>query len=211
MSDYFVHSSAIVSPQARIGVGAKIWHFCHVMADAELGPDVVLGQNCFVAEGVVVGRGSRIQNNVSLYRGVTLGADVFIGPSVVFTNVSRPRAAFPRRDSFEKTHVGDGASIGTNATVVCGVNIGAGVLVGAGAVVTRDLPPFALAVGVPARVVGWVCRCGESLSAASRESRLEGKDASSDDRELTCGDRELTCGHCGRRYLKCDNGIDERD
>jgi UDP-2-acetamido-3-amino-2,3-dideoxy-glucuronate N-acetyltransferase len=160
-----IHASAIVDPGAEIGAGTRIWHFCHVMAGARIGRACVLGQNVFVAGSVRIGSGCRIQNNVSLFDGVELCNDVFIGPSAVFTNVSRPRAGFPRRDLFERTLVGSGATIGANATVRCGITVGEGAFVAAGAVVTRSVPPFVLVQGVPARASGFVCRCGESVGA----------------------------------------------
>jgi UDP-2-acetamido-3-amino-2,3-dideoxy-glucuronate N-acetyltransferase len=172
MPHAFFHPSAEIEPGAVIGDDTKIWRHVHVMAGAHIGHRCVLGQNCFVASGVLVGDGCRIQNNVSLYAGLELGRDVFVGPSAVFTNVSRPRAAFLRGPaSFEPTRVHDGATIGANATIVCGVTIGEGAFVGAGAVVTRDVPPFALVLGVPARVRGWMCACGETLLRGSRRRR----------------------------------------
>ncbi len=162
-SPAWVHPTAVVDEGARLGVGVRVWHFCHVMAGAELGARVVLGQNCFVAGTVRVGDGCRIQNNVSLYDGVALEADVFCGPSAVFTNVLRPRAFVERKDEFQPTIVRRGATIGANATIVCGVELGAYCMIGAGAVVRRDVAAHALVVGAPARRIGWVSRSGERL------------------------------------------------
>jgi UDP-2-acetamido-3-amino-2,3-dideoxy-glucuronate N-acetyltransferase len=161
----FIHGSAVVDAGARIGAGTKVWHFCHVCAGAEIGSGCTLGQNVFVASGVKIGRGVKIQNNVSVYAGVILEDEVFCGPSMVFTNVKEPRAAFPRDPaSYAVTHVGRGASIGANATVLCGIRIGRWALVGAGAVVTRDVPDHARVLGVPARPAGWACCCGRALA-----------------------------------------------
>ncbi|NUN14470.1 MAG: Gfo/Idh/MocA family oxidoreductase [Myxococcales bacterium] len=160
----FVHPTAVVDVGARIGGGTKVWHFCHVMADATIGRDCVLGQNTFVASRVVVGDRVKIQNNVSLYEGVVLEDEVFCGPAVSFTNVRNPRAHVERKDAYETTRVGRGASLGANSTIRCGVNIGRYAAVGAGAVVTKDVAPHTLVVGNPARPVGWVCKCGEVVS-----------------------------------------------
>lgn len=183
-----IHPTAEVEPGARVGDDTAIWRFVHVAAGAVVGARCVLGHGCSVAPGVRVGDGCRIQNHVSLFAGVTLDDDVFVGPSAVFTNVRRPRAAFatpPAR--YARTHVGRGASIGANATIVCGVTIGEGALVGAGAVVTRDVPPFTLVVGQPARVVGHVCACGASLDAE--------------------GEFTPRCVACGRRYKRLGQGL----
>jgi UDP-2-acetamido-3-amino-2,3-dideoxy-glucuronate N-acetyltransferase len=145
-------------------MGTRIWHFCHVMEDAVIGRGCVLGQNCFVGSGVRIGDGSRLQNNVSVYEGVTLEEDVFCGPSVVFTNVSNPRAFVDRKTEFRKTRVRRGATLGANATLLPGITIGEYAFVGAGAVVTRDVLAHALVVGTPARQVGFVSRAGERLS-----------------------------------------------
>jgi UDP-2-acetamido-3-amino-2,3-dideoxy-glucuronate N-acetyltransferase len=163
--DYFKHESAYVDEGAKVGKGTRIWHFCHVMAGAEIGEGCTLGQNVFVAKGVRIGNGVKIQNNVSVYEGVTLEDEVFVGPSAVFTNVRTPRASFPRNrpEDFLPTVVKRGATIGANATIVCGVTIGEWAFVAAGAVVTKDVPPYALVAGVPARRIGWACECGEVL------------------------------------------------
>ncbi len=141
-----------------------MWRYTHVMKGARIGTRCMVGQGCFVGDGVRIGNGCRIQNHVSLYDGVELDAEVFVGPSAVFTNVARPRAAHPRRLSYASTRVGRGATIGANATIVCGVKIGAHAFVGAGAVVTHDIPDHALVLGAPARIKGWICACGETVA-----------------------------------------------
>lgn len=163
MSQYFLHPTAVIDDGADIGDGTKVWHFSHVLGGVRIGRNCVLSQNVMVGPDVTVGDGCKIQNNVSLYKGVTLEDDVFCGPSCVFTNVLTPRAFVERKDEFAPTLVKRGASIGANATVVCGVTIGAYALIGAGAVVTTDVPDYALVLGVPARQVGWVSRSGERL------------------------------------------------
>jgi len=182
MAEFFVHESSYVDDGARVGRGTKIWHFCHVMPGAVIGERCNLGQNVVVMPGTRIGNNVKIQNNVSIYEGVTLEDDVFCGPSMVFTNVRTPRSAFPRNTAadYADTRVKRGASIGANATIVCGVTINEWAFVAAGAVVTKDVPAHALVAGVPARVVGAVCRCGLTL-------RFDG-DAS-------------TCS-CGRAYLR---------
>ncbi len=163
MSDYFVHESSYVDDGAKIGRGTKIWHFCHVMPGAEIGERSSLGQNVVVMPGTRIGNNVKIQNNVSIYEGVILEDDVFCGPSCVFTNVLNPRSHVSRKNEYQQTLVKRGASIGANATIVCGVTLGEYAFIGAGAVVTSDVPPYALMVGVPARRVGWMCGCGERL------------------------------------------------
>jgi UDP-2-acetamido-3-amino-2,3-dideoxy-glucuronate N-acetyltransferase len=159
-----VHPTAIVESAAWIGAGVRIWHWVHVRAGAVIGDGTSIGQGCYIGE-VVIGRGCRIQNHVSLFDGVTIEDDVFLGPSCVFTNVKHPRAHVSRKDAYQPTRVGRGASVGANATIVCGVAIGAYAMIGAGAVVTHDVPPHGLVIGAPARRVGWACRCGETLTA----------------------------------------------
>lgn len=163
MADYFAHESAYIDDGAVIGRGTKIWHFSHVMPGAVIGEHCNLGQNVVVMPGTVLGDNVKVQNNVSIYEGVTLEDDVFCGPSCVFTNVINPRSHVSRKAEYRRTLVRRGATIGANATVVCGVTLGEYCFVGAGAVVTADVPPYALVVGVPARRVGWMCRCGERL------------------------------------------------
>lgn len=181
----FIHPTAIVEPGATVGSGTKIWHFAHISKNARIGKNCVLGQNVFVAEGATIGNNCKVQNNVSLYKGVCLEEGVFCGPSCVFTNVINPRAFIERKTEFKPTLVKKGASIGANATIVCGNTIGRYALVGAGAVVTRDIPDYALVAGVPARPVGWVCKCGT---------------------KLIIDDRRARCPRCGNEYQPDDEG-----
>jgi UDP-2-acetamido-3-amino-2,3-dideoxy-glucuronate N-acetyltransferase len=160
---YFSHPTAVIDPGAQIGEGTRVWHFCHISAGAVLGENCVLGQNVFVANGVTLGNGAKVQNNVSLYTGVVCEDDVFLGPSMVFTNVINPRSFVERKSEFRQTLVRRGASIGANATIVCGVTLGQYCMVGAGAVVTKDVPDFALVTGIPAKQIGWVSRLGHRL------------------------------------------------
>lgn len=170
--DAFIHPSAVVDEGAAVGARTRVWHFVHLMSGARVGADCVIGQGCFVGD-VVIGDRVKIQNNVSVYDGVTLEDGVFCGPSCVFTNVVNPRAEVPRRGEIKPTRVRRGASIGANATIVCGVDIGEHAFIGAGAVVTRDVEPFALMTGVPARRRGWMCVCGVKLPAVA-EPRASG-------------------------------------
>lgn len=193
MADYTVHETSRVDPGAEIGAGTRIWHFSHVMAGARIGRDCMLAQNVFVAAGVVIGDGVKIQNNVSLYDGVTLEDGVFCGPSTVFTNVVTPRSHVSRKHAYARTLVRRGATLGANSTLLCGIEIGRYAFVGAGAVVTRDVPPYALLVGNPARHVGWACACGERL----------GPRRSPDGGHL---ERTLTCAQCGAAYRADPDG-----
>ncbi|MGV3596323.1 MAG: acyltransferase [Bacteroidota bacterium] len=163
-SKYYSHPTAVIDEGCTIGAGTKIWHFSHIMQDCIIGERCNLGQNVVISPQVVLGNNVKVQNNVSIYTGVTCGDDVFLGPSMVFTNVINPRSAVNRRDSYAKTHVGKGASIGANATIVCGNNIGEYAFIGAGAVVTKEVPPFALVIGNPARQTGWMSEYGHKLS-----------------------------------------------
>lgn len=163
MGAIFIHESAYVDQPCQIGDGTKIWHFSHVMKNAVIGKGCNLGQNVFVASNVILGDNVKIQNNVSVYEGCILEDDVFCGPSCVFTNVTNPRSQINRRGAYEKTVVRRGATLGANCTVVCGINIGRYAFIAAGAVVSHDLPDYALAMGVPARQVGWMSRHGHRL------------------------------------------------
>ena len=181
----FVHESAYVDEGARVGAGSRIWHFCHVNAGAVIGERCSLGQNVVVMPNVRIGNNVKIQNNVSVYEGVELEDDVFCGPSMVFTNVLNPRAHVSRRNAYQRTLVRRGASIGANATIVCGTTLGEYCFVGAGAVVAKDVAPYALVIGVPARRAGWMCQCGERLPDHPSS------DASS----------PTTCPACGAAYV----------
>ena len=181
----FVHESAYVDEGAAVGAGTRIWHFCHVNAGAVIGERCSLGQNVVVMPNVRIGNNVKIQNNVSVYEGVELGDDVFCGPSMVFTNVLNPRSHVSRKHEFQRTVVRRGASIGANATIVCGTTLGEYCFVGAGAVVAKDVAPYALVVGVPARRAGWMCQCGERLP-----------DHPSSDQAVP-----TVCAACGERYV----------
>lgn len=165
-----IHDTAIVDAGATVGEGTRIWHWVHVCSGARIGSQCSLGQNVFVGDDVVIGNNVKIQNNVSVYDAVRIDDDVFCGPSMVFTNVYNPRSAIPRKDEYRPTHVKRGATLGANCTIVCGVTIGEHAFVGAGAVINRDVPPFALMTGVPARRRGWMCLCGVALPQASSEA-----------------------------------------
>lgn len=182
-SAWWAHPTAVVDEGACIGDGTKIWHFSHVMARARIGSRCSLGQNVFVANGTSIGDGVKIQNNVSVYEGVHLGDDVFCGPSVVFTNVVNPRSHVSRKDEYRATRVGQGSTFGANCTIVCGHDIGRYAFIAAGAVVTTAVPDFALVMGVPGRVVGYMCQCGTRLGL------LPGARA-----------RDVACAACGWNY-----------
>ncbi len=163
MSEYFVHQSAIVDDNVKIGNGTKIWHFSHILGNTEIGEKCNIGQNAVVGPDVKMGNRCKVQNNISVYKGVELEDDVFCGPSMVFTNVLNPRAFVERKHEFKKTLVKKGATLGANSTIVCGHTIGSYAMIGAGAVVTKDVPDYALMAGVPAKRIGWVCKCGVIL------------------------------------------------
>jgi UDP-2-acetamido-3-amino-2,3-dideoxy-glucuronate N-acetyltransferase len=177
-----IHPTAIVDPGAQIGEGTRVWHWVHVCAGARIGRKCSLGQNVYVGNDVAIGDNVKIQNNVSVYDAVTLEDDVFCGPSMVFTNVYNPRSAIVRKDQLRRTLVRKGATLGANCTIVCGITIGQYAFVGAGAVVNRDVPDFALMLGVPARQAGWMSRFGERLELPAK------------------GDGEAVCPHTGERY-----------
>jgi UDP-2-acetamido-3-amino-2,3-dideoxy-glucuronate N-acetyltransferase len=162
-NDYFAHETAIVDEGCNIGKGTKIWHFSHIMSNCTLGENCNIGQNVVVSPKVILGQNVKVQNNVSIYEGVTCDDDVFLGPSMVFTNVINPRSAVNRKNEYLKTHVGKGASIGANATIVCGHDIGQFAFIGAGAVVTKTVAAYALVVGNPARQMGWMSEFGQKL------------------------------------------------
>jgi UDP-2-acetamido-3-amino-2,3-dideoxy-glucuronate N-acetyltransferase len=161
--NYYAHPTAVIDPGATIGSGTKIWHFTHIMPGAVVGEDCIIGQNVMIGDGVILGRKVKVQNNVSLYTGVICEDAVFLGPSVVFTNVINPRSLIPRKDQFRPTLVRKGATIGANATIICGNTIGEYAFIGAGAVLTRSAPPYSLFLGNPARHTGWVSEYGHRL------------------------------------------------
>ncbi len=184
MADYFVHESSYADEGCEIGAGTKIWHFSHVMPGARIGERCNIGQNVVISPRVVIGNNVKIQNNVSIYTGVVLEDDVFCGPSMVFTNVVNPRSHVSRQDEYRATRVKRGASLGANCTVVCGHTIGAYAFIGAGAVVTRDVPDYALIVGNPGRITGWMCECGVKLASGAAVPE------------------QVTCAGCQLRYAK---------
>ena len=185
----FVHETAIVDDGAIIGEGTRVWHWVHICGGAKIGEECSFGQNVFVGNKVTIGNNVKVQNNVSVYDNVTLEDDVFCGPSMVFTNVYNPRSAISRKDEYRCTTVKKGATLGANCTIVCGNVIGEYAFIGSGAVVNRDVKPFALMVGVPARQIGWMSRFGEQLNLP-----LE-------------GDGEAICEHTGERYLLNDGNV----
>lgn len=183
----YVHPSSFVDEPCEIGEGTKIWHFSHVMKNSRIGRACSIGQNVLVAPGVEIGDHCKIQNNVSVYEGVTLEDYVFCGPSMVFTNVINPRSEIERKSEYRSTRVGRGATLGANCTIMCGHDIGPYAFVGAGAVVTKNVPPYALVLGNPARRVGWMCRCGIRLPD---------------------GDGDLKCSACGAGYRASGNALE---
>jgi UDP-2-acetamido-3-amino-2,3-dideoxy-glucuronate N-acetyltransferase len=206
MKDYYVHESSYIDQPCEIGEGTKIWHFSHIMSGCRIGRSCNIGQNVVISSGVVIGNNVKIQNNVSVYTGVTCEDDVFLGPSAVFTNVINPRSHINRRNEYRKTLVKKGASIGANATIVCGHDIGKYAFIGAGAVVTKDVPDFALVLGNPARLAGWVCKCGNRLQF-SDESK-----SSSHDNAACRADEAATavCSECGLEYVKNKDIVQEK-
>lgn len=182
MTDIFIHPTAIVDEGAQIGINTRIWHWAHVCSGAKIGRDCSFGQNVFIGNKVVIGNNVKVQNNVSVYDNVTLEDDVFCGPSMVFTNVYNPRSAVSRKDEYRNTLVKRGVTMGANCTIVCGVTIGEYAFIGAGAVINKDVPNYALMVGVPAKQIGWMSQYGEKL-----------------DLPLT-GEALATCEATGRKY-----------
>lgn len=188
MADFYVHESSYIDENVQIGPDTKIWHFCHIMSNAVIGKKCNIGQNVVVSPGVVLGNGVKVQNNISIYSGVICEDDVFLGPSMVFTNVINPRAFIERKSEFRQTLIKKGASIGANATVVCGCTIGRYAFVGAGSVVAKDIPDYALAYGNPARLRGWVCQCGDKISFINDKAE---------------------CPACGIKYIIKNNKVEE--
>ncbi len=189
--DYFVHPSAVVDDPCQIGAGTRIWHFTHVMGNTTLGEGCNLGQNVFIGGGVKLGNNVKIQNNVSVYTGVECEDDVFLGPSMVFTNVINPRSHVNRKNEYKRTLLQQGSSVGANATIVCGVTLGRYAFIGAGSVVTHDVPDFGLVYGVPARLKGHICHCGVKLDFL---------------KPVGTGPEDITCDSCGTVYHKDERG-----
>ncbi len=187
MDNYFAHETAVIDEGAKIGEGTKIWHFSHVMSGSLIGKNCILGQNVMVANNVVLGNGVKVQNNVSIYTGVEIEDDVFIGPSVVFTNVKTPRSFIERKDQFLKTQIKRGATIGANTTIVCGVSIGSYAMIGAGSVITKNVKAYALMVGNPAHQKGWVSKAGCVLDFKKENI--------------------ATCAESGQQYQVIDNNL----
>jgi len=198
--NYFVHESSYVDENVEIGEGTRIWYFCHILKNARIGRNCILGQNVSVEGDAVIGDRCKIQNNVSVYKGVVLEDEVFCGPSCVFTNVYNPRAFIERKREFKPTLVKRGATIGANATIVCGATVGRYALVAAGAVVKDDVPDYAVVVGVPGRQIGWACKCGTTLELQSAvghpDTRKDGGEPESQRHQLDLA----TCGYCGNEY-----------
>jgi UDP-2-acetamido-3-amino-2,3-dideoxy-glucuronate N-acetyltransferase len=188
-SGFFVHESSYVDEGSVVGEGTKIWHFSHVMSGVTIGRCCNIGQNVVISPGAVIGDNVKIQNNVSVYTGVTLEDDVFCGPSMVFTNVVNPRSHVSRKDEYRQTIVRRGATLGANSTIVCGHSIGRYAFVGAGAIVTRDVPDYALVLGNPARVTGWMCECGVKLASGAQRPA------------------HARCAACGAQYADKDGRL----
>ncbi|MDD7795673.1 acyltransferase [Clostridium sp. 'White wine YQ'] len=188
--DYFCHESSYLDEGVVIGAGTKVWHYSHIMGGSIIGENCNIGQNVVISPGVKLGNGVKIQNNVSVYTGVECEDGVFLGPSCVFTNVINPRSFIERKSEYKPTKIKKGASIGANATIVCGHDIGAYALIGAGSVVTKTVPDYALVVGNPGRVVGYVCKCGEKIHFDKGEAK---------------------CSACGEEYIKDNNGVKARE
>jgi UDP-2-acetamido-3-amino-2,3-dideoxy-glucuronate N-acetyltransferase len=186
---YFKHKTAVIDKPVNIGDGTKIWHFSHISENVKIGKNVVIGQNVFIGKKVFIGNGCKIQNNVSVYEGVTLENNVFVGPSVVFTNVINPRSEIVRKNQYRKTLVSHGTTLGANCTIICGVTIGAFAFIGAGALVSKDVPLYALMVGVPAKLAGWMSEYGEKLDLPLK------------------GNAKTICKHTNQKYQLKNNHV----
>ncbi|WP_313346640.1 acyltransferase [Sedimentibacter sp.] len=182
----FVHSTSLVDKNARVGANTRIWQFCNIMNNVVIGNNCNIGQNVFIESGVIIGNNVKIKNNISIYTGVVCEDDVFLGPSCVFTNVLNPRSFIERKSEFKQTIVKKGASIGANATIICGNKIGRYAMIGAGTVVTKNVPDYALVIGNPGKIVGYVCKCGE---------------------RLTMSKRKIYCDKCEAKYLLNENNV----
>lgn len=191
----FVHESSYIDEGVEIGEGTKIWHFCHIQNGSKIGKNCSIGQNVNIGNNVIIGNGVKIQNNVSVYEGVELEDYVFCGPSMVFTNILIPRSEYPQRGSkfYQKTLVKRGSSLGANSTIICGSTIGKSAFIGAGAVVTRDVPDYALVVGNPAKIKGWMCACGKKLSMSVNDE----------------SEKDAQCLNCGKKYIKKGFEVEE--
>ncbi|MGA3209013.1 MAG: acyltransferase [Syntrophales bacterium] len=196
---YFAHSSSYIDDNVEIGEGTKIWYFCHVLGGSKIGTKCIIGQNCMIGPDVTIGNRCKFQNNISVYTGVTIEEEVFCGPSCVFTNVYNPRAFIERKQEFRPTLVKRGATIGANATILCGSTIGRYAMIGAGSMIRSDVPDYAIMVGIPARQVGWVCKCGTTLRGNGKTNAAKGKG------QRAKGTTTLKCTHCGNEYA-LDNG-----
>jgi UDP-2-acetamido-3-amino-2,3-dideoxy-glucuronate N-acetyltransferase len=190
---FFVHESSYADDGSSIGENSKIWHFCHILPGTSIGKNCILGQNVMAGPDVKIGNGCKIQNNVSIYKGVTLEDDVFCGPSTVFTNVLTPRAFVERKDEFRATLVKKGATLGANSTIICGNTLGKYCMVAAGAVVSKEVPDYALVAGVPAKQLGWVCKCGEVISRENQIKKVS----------------KINCSRCGLSYFLSESGLKE--
>lgn len=189
---YFLHSSSYVDDNVEIGSGTKIWHFCHILSGSHIGEKCIIGQNCMIGPKVTIGKRCKFQNNVSVYTGVTIEDEVFCGPSCVFTNVYNPRAFIERKTEFRPTIVKRGATNGANATIICGATIGRYAMIAAGALVKSDVPDYAIVAGVPARQVGWTCKCGTTLRQANGEGLM------------AKGEARMQCTYCRNEYALQD-------
>jgi len=178
MSNYFVHESSFIDSDVIVGDDSKIWHFCHILSESKIGSNCSFGQNCVVGPKVNIGSGVKVQNNVSIYEGVEVEDDVFLGPSMVFTNVINPRSFITRKEEFKKTVLKKGCSVGANATIVCGITIGEYALIGSGAVINKNVKPYALMVGTPAKQIGWVSYAGNTLRFNENDEAIDSFDDS---------------------------------